>query len=524
MKKTQKIFASVNFPAIVAKAKEDIRVRSFTCKDTGISVISNYSVAPFSPITGGRMVPAGNKVLKMTVAEVNALEEMGKCPHCGAVLASHKDLANALLGSKIHCIVCGEELEVGEEEVEAPADVALEDNAPEEVVEAETPAEYIDKIRDNFEQTKDKIADQGEDTTTQEVEADADDALIDEVLDEAEDNIDEMEDNIVEENPGAETTTMASDEFGEAPAEEVAPENVEEAEGEDAEEAVELDPAEAPEAENVEEAEGEEALAEETQEEVAPEDQAPVEDEEIRVDMLARVQAGLNTKKIELISSGKGTFDYMMVSNRPVATLHKDRASAEIKDIFANKGLLTQALVASIEKEGLSKAVLSAFGIVPMVLKVKANEAIEKAVDEQVKNATTQMEVEKEELEASLQQSLGIAAVGINRNVFTDVKNVLAEDLIDNLEQIGVEDARDIVESSFQRCGEEYLRTIVAKAEEFKGKSAEVRNEIAATVAGAAFQTKGLNLEHKAVASVRTPVMQENEGEVARLRNLFFGK
>ena len=149
---------------------------------------------------------------------------------------------------------------------------------------------------------------------------------------------------------------------------------------------------------------------------------------------------------------------------------------------------------------------------------------IEKAVDEQVKNATTQMEVEKEELEASLQQSLGIAAVGINRNVFTDVKNVLAEDLIDNLEQIGVEDARDIVESSFQRCGEEYLRTIVAKAEEFKGKSAEVRNEIAATVAGAAFQTKGLNLEHKAVASVRTPVMQENEGEVARLRNLFFGK
>lgn len=512
MKKTQKIFASVNFPAIVAKAKEDIRVRSFTCKDTGISVISNYSVAPFSPITGGRMVPAGNKVLKMTVAEVNALEEMGKCPHCGAVLASHKDLANALLGSKIHCIVCGEELEVGEEEVEAP----------EEVVEAETPAEYIDKIRDNFEQTKDKIADQGEDTTTQEVEADADDALIDEVLDEAEDNIDEMEDNIVEENPGAETTTMASDESSEAPAEEVAPENAEEveAEGEDAEEAVEP----APEAENIEEAEGEEAPAEETQEEIAPEDQAPVEDEEIRVDMLARVQAGLNTKKIELISSGKGTFDYMMVSNRPVATLHKDRASAEIKDIFANKGLLTQALVASIEKEGLSKAVLSAFGIVPMVLKVKANEAIEKAVDEQVKNATTQMEVEKEELEASLQQSLGIAAVGINRNVFTDVKNVLAEDLIDNLEQIGVEDARDIVESSFQRCGEEYLRTIVAKAEEFKGKSAEVRNEIAATVAGAAFQTKGLNLEHKAVASVRTPVMQENEGEVARLRNLFFGK
>ena len=261
MKKTQKIFASVNFPAIVAKAKEDIRVRSFTCKDTGISVISNYSVAPFSPITGGRMVPAGNKVLKMTVAEVNALEEMGKCPHCGAVLASHKDLANALLGSKIHCIVCGEELEVGEEEVEAP----------EEVVEAETPAEYIDKIRDNFEQTKDKIADQGEDTSTQEVEADADDALIDEVLDEAEDNIDEMEDNIVEENPGAETTTMASDESSEAPAEEVAPENAEnvEAEGEDAEEA----PAEAPEAENVEEAEGEEAPAEETQEDVAPEDQ-----------------------------------------------------------------------------------------------------------------------------------------------------------------------------------------------------------------------------------------------------------
>lgn len=516
MKKSNEIFASVDLPVVVAKSNEDIRVRTFKCKESGTSVIANYLAAPHSPITGGRMEPVGNKVLKMTVADLESFESLGKCPNCGAELASPKVLADALVGNSLHCIVCGEELKVEEEEeIEAPA-------SEEEIVEAETPAEYLDKIKEKFDETKENISEQEEDTTTQEpVEAD----VVDEVLDKADEAVDEVAEDIKEENPGAETVTMEATVKEEIPSEEPAEEVIEEIFEEESpvEETAEEEEIEAPVEEVIKESEEPaEEVAEE--EETPAAEEAPVE-EDIRIDMLARVQAGLNSKKIEIVSSGKDSFDYVMVSSRPVATLHKDRAIAEVKEFFANKELLASSLRAAIEKEGLSKAVLSSFGIVPMVLKVKASEAINKAVSEKVGKMTSQMECDKEEMEASLQQSLGIAAVGINRNVFADTQNILAEDLIENLEGIGVEDAREIVESSFKRCGEEYLRTIIAKAEEFKGKSVEIRNEIAATVAGANYKSQGLNLNHKAVAAVKQPEVSTPvcEGEVARLKNLFFG-
>ena len=148
----------------------------------------------------------------------------------------------------------------------------------------------------------------------------------------------------------------------------------------------------------------------------------------------------------------------------------------------------------------------------------QASEAIQKAVDAKVDEMTTQMELQKESMEEDYQQSLGIAAVAVNENLFDDTKNVLAEDLIDNLEQIGVEDARDIVESSFKNYGEEYLRTIVAKASEYKSKSAEVRNELANTVMASNFKSGKLNMNHVATASVKESL---NAEDVNKYRSLF---
>ena len=243
-------------------------------------------------------------------------------------------------------------------------------------------------------------------------------------------------------------------------------------------------------------------------------------DEEIRVDMLSRCQAGLNSKKVEIIASGKNTFHYVMVANKPVATLHKSRASAEVQEIFANTNLLTQALVASIESEGINKAVISSFGLVPMILKVKASEAIQKAIDEKEEEMTTQMEAERDALEEDYQQSLAIAAVAVNKNLLDDTENVLAEDLIENLEQIGLEDARTIVESSFKQYGEDYLRTIVSKASEFKNKSAEVRNELANTVMASKFKSGKINTKAEAVA-VKASL---SDDEVQKDRSLFSKK
>ncbi len=467
MKKSNKIFASANFPVIVARlknSKEDIKVRTFTCKDSGVSVISNYSAHPYSPITGGKLVPQNKKLLTLSSAEVDHLESLGICPNCGAELRAHASIASNMDNATFHCIVCGEELEVEE---------------------TGDPAGYLEKIADNFEDASD-TSKAGDPETTQMVESECEDC-------------DEEETTQMEVDPEKAVESDITDENPEVPEEETTQMEV------DPEKAVESEAEDAPAEENVEE-------NKETDEEVAP------EDEEIRVDMLSRCEAGLNSKKIEVISSGKDTFHYVMVANKPVATLHRSRANAEVQEIFSNTNLLNQALSAAIEKEGISKAVISSFGLVPMILKVKASEAIQKAVDDKVDEMTTQMELQKDSMEEDYQQSLGIAAVAVNKNLFDDTKNVLAEDLIDNLEQIGVEDARDIVESSFKNYGEEYLRTIVAKASEYKSKSAEVRNELANTVMASNFKSGKLNMNHVATASVKESL---NAEDVNKYRSLF---
>ena len=535
MKKSNEIFASADFPVIVARSKnsrEDTRVRTFNCKDSGVAVISNYMANPYSPITGGKLIPQDKKLLTLTASEIDKLEKLGVCPNCGAELRAHASVANNLGDAKFHCVVCGEELMVEE---------------------SGDPEGFLDKLADNYDTVQDRMDPAQEDQTTQmidkesdvvtaEEEAPAEEPVVEETIEEeveapAEDSIPSTEEVIESEcAPNEEDTTPATDQTTQM-------DNVEadvtdpqpDSEMNDAE-TTQMEPVEAditdpqpesaendPETTQMEPVEAETEETEETEEapEDAPEDAPEVEepkDEEIRVDMLSRCQAGLNTKKIEVVSSGKDTFYYVMVANKPVATLHKSRAIAEVQDIFDNKNLLTQALTASIEKDGINKTVMSNFGLVPMVLKVKASEAIQKAVNDKVDEMTTQMELASDQLEEDYQQSLGIAAVAVNKNLFDDTKNVLAEDLIENLEGIGVEDARDIVESSFKKCGEEYLRTIVAKAHEFKNKSAEVRNELANTVIASNFKSGKINMEHKAVASVKESLDQE---EVAKYRSLF---
>lgn len=521
MKKSNEIFASADFPVIVARSKnsrEDTKVRTFKCKDSGVTVISNYLAKPYSPITGGKLVPQDKKLLTLTASEVDHLESLGTCPSCGAELLAHKTVASSIENATLHCVVCGEELQVEE---------------------TGNPVEFLEKIAENYEDA-DANSTAYEPQTTQMVESEA-------FEDGGEENgTATMEDNTSEEgapaeNFGTETSQMepveaeACPECGEEPCscpEEDKPvesEAEEEAPVESEEPAEEIAPEEIPSEEEApaEEAPAEEMEAPEVESEAEAEEEAPAEepapaevpmDEEIRVDMLSRCEAGLNSKSLNIVESGSNNFHYVMVANKPVATLHKSRAIAEVQDYFDNRNILAQLLTASIEKQGLCKNVISSFGLVPMVLKVKANEVIKAALDEKLDEQTTQMQLKEEALEDEYQQSLGIAAVAVNKNLFDDTKNVLAEDLIDSFEEIGVEDARDIVESSFKRCGEEYLRTIVAKAAEFKGKSADVRNELANTVMASSFQSKKSSLGNPVVASTKESLTDE---EVNKYRSLF---
>ena len=149
MRKSNETFASANFPVIVARSKdsrEDIKVRTFNCKDSGVAVISNYMAKPFSPITGGKLVPQDKKLLTLSAAEVDKLEKLGVCPNCGSELRAHASVANKLDNAKFHCVVCGEELMVEE---------------------SGDPEGFLDKLADNYDAVEDRMDPAQEDQTTQ---------------------------------------------------------------------------------------------------------------------------------------------------------------------------------------------------------------------------------------------------------------------------------------------------------------------------------------------------------------------
>lgn len=438
MAKMNTIISSVDFPMIVAKtdSTKTIRVRKYKDKATNATVLCNYTVSPCSPVTGGSLIPEGNKVMTLSSAEIDKLESLGICPSCGCELKAHKALASKMTNNDFHCIICGEELHCSEEADDAVAPVVQEtQDAPAEElpVTAEEGFNPENAQVEPNEQTPEDVAEK----------ADSYQDKVNQQYDQASENA---------EKTLTENEATASDET-------------------------------------------QDSVNEQIQNDV--ENEAPETAEEVRVDMLSKCESNLKGKTMEIVSSMKDTYHYLMISRKPVATIHKSRAIPAVKAMFDDKETLLKTLTAATEESGFTKEVISNFGIVPVVLKVTANDCIKKAVAEAEEEMTKEFEEKKAQMEEDNDQCLGMAAVAVNRNLIQSSTNVLADDLIAKFEGLGIEDARQIVESSFAEVGEQYLRSIIVQAKEYAKESSETRNVLARTMLTSSFQKRELG--HKVV-------------------------
>jgi hypothetical protein len=75
-----------------------------------------------------------------------------------------------------------------------------------------------------------------------------------------------------------------------------------------------------------------------------------------------------------------------------------------------------------------------------------------------------------------MDQSLAIAAVGINKRYFKDYPNPLKAALLQQLTQAGVRGAASLVSAAFSEHGVEYARSILALAQKISAMPEEVRD------------------------------------------------
>lgn len=501
MSRKIKAFASVQAPVVIAVQNKNasVELASYVDNSNNTTILTNANIKnfqPFSPISGELLTVLSSDTVSFDKNDIAALTTVATCPNCGSHLMATEELASELKGERLHCVVCNEEVDVNEED-EPETEEADEEDVTEvkEVVESEAETNNDSELPETTETEEDV-----------EVEADAeeDDIEINEDEDEVEeeesdtdeeseeDEIDETEEAETEENPEEEVEKTEKQEEEEVEAEstnvdqeEVDEENeVESSEDADDEELADEENANSDDEESHEESDDtENASEEETEEEESDEF-----DEDLTASVKKRISLNLfdkvDTKSsvIELIKTDSKY--YVLCNSKPVATLNKEFASANVQSFFDNEANVRAALNASLDN-GFTKEVCANFGLKPITISFRASKAVRQELAKIKSDLAIKAQANVENYKERFIQSLSIASVGVNKSIYGS--NVLRDSLAKQCTLAGMVDAEDVVNDLFAKYGEDYLKEIIEKAKELVEKSDDIRNNEASLVANASF-------------------------------------
>jgi len=167
---------------------------------------------------------------------------------------------------------------------------------------------------------------------------------------------------------------------------------------------------------------------------------------------------------------------HVIRSNRIIASMGpKSALKAGVDDVYLSDQF--QEVVAhSVTIKGLRKGLVQA-GFKLATVKIKANAATAKVVKAKVEATLKEREAVLAKRDAALEQSLAIAAVGINRRFFKEVTNELRAGLETELSRAGVRGGSHIVKAMFAQHGVSYAKAILTLAKRIVTLPEEIRSE-----------------------------------------------
>jgi len=461
LKSTNKVFASSSLPIMAYSNGEKTKIRSYIDKESNTVILSNFSeLRPRSPISGSVMVPniKDRYIRNLTSKDFESLVNVATCPKCGKKLYTSKSIAAVL--SKAHCIHCGElfDIEDGKDYYNKLGELIDEVDTE---IKHKTPDEVVESAT-----KKDEKEDMKEKDKNKKDEKEGKKAMK-KTVSAAE--IDSLIDEVLSESKKKEDKK--------------------------------------------------DKKSKEVEEQAKNKEKAECAVEDIKVDMLSTVSS---FDDLSVIPSGSENFHYIMANKKPVAMLHKFRAISAVADMFENLPTLENTLKESVqEKKGFTREIKSSFGIVPVIMKIKASKVIDEKINKKVAEIEANAQKKIEDATESYNQCLGIATAGLNKDAFDDCNNVLANELIKKFNAVGVEDAETIVKATFEAHANEYLLQIINKANTFKNKSLEERNEIASKVIN--FSSKESKITPSMIENIEA-VEDAKQKEASDISAVLFGK
>jgi hypothetical protein len=191
---------------------------------------------------------------------------------------------------------------------------------------------------------------------------------------------------------------------------------------------------------------------------------------------------------INLLTASANTL-WVFANNEPIGKLIKEKASSGIQSRWNEKEGLQKAFIA-VARRGLTATEAAQFGFEAKAYVVEGEKIIRNALQRQAMLATENAKKEVARNVDRFKQGVKSAMIAAFKGIYNDLNNPLRDQLIASLAAVSVAEPRSIVDTAFAKTADNLLIAVFNKAEEFAGKSDEVRNEIASYVANANYQSR----------------------------------
>lgn len=173
---------------------------------------------------------------------------------------------------------------------------------------------------------------------------------------------------------------------------------------------------------------------------------------------------------------------HVMKGNRIIASMGPASArKVGMSDLYTTDQF-HDVVEASLQKKGLRKGLVQSGFVLAKVKITASSKATAKVVEAKVAtqvNAKMQALASRDE---AMDQSLAIAAVGINRQYFKGASNELKAALETQLTQMGVRGASRMIRAAFAEHGVSYAKSIVTLAKKISAMPEEVRDQYASAL------------------------------------------
>lgn len=213
---------------------------------------------------------------------------------------------------------------------------------------------------------------------------------------------------------------------------------------------------------------------EEPVEEVADFEAAPVTNEQVPLVDADEVPDFEGSDDLVFASFNKSL--HVIRSNRIIASMGPLKArKLGVEDVYLGDQF-QDILAHAIDTKGLRKGLVQQ-GMTLARVKVTSSKSVTKVVQAKVDAAMAAKIEAAAKRDRAMEQSLAIAAVGINKRYFRTADNTLKSALVDELKRAGVKGAAQLVAAVFAEHGVSYAKSILTLANKIAAMPDEVRDQ-----------------------------------------------